>query len=119
MTRITLAKFAFCFAALVFAAKPFVGFSLSHHLKSTAKTNIIAKIFSKRKIEDVHSSMNAFKKQLADPNFRSIMLFFCLLSLLFPLAFKDGDVISAAFLNRQRLSLQPQPVILLTGQLLI
>ena len=119
MTRIQTAKLIFCIAAFVFAAKPFIGFGLSGHLKSPVKTNIFAKIFSKRKVEDGRSSMNAIQKQLANPDTNLFLRFAFLLAILFPLAFKLSEEISNRYLQQLQLRLQPQQLTLFTGQLLI
>jgi len=119
MTRIQTAKIVLCIAALLFAAKPFVGFGLAGHLKSTVKTNIFAKIFSKRKVEDGRSSMNAIQKQLSNPVSNLVLRFTFLLAILFPLAFKVNEEISARYLQQLQLRLQPLQLTLFTGQLLI
>ena len=116
MTRIQTAKIVFCIAALIFAAKPFIGFGVTGYLRSSpVKTNILVKIFSKRKIEDVRSSMSDIQKLLSDPSANLFLRFAFLLAILFPLAFKANDEINNRFLTR----LQPQQLTLLTGQLLI
>jgi len=119
MTRIQTAKIVFCIAALIFAAKPFIGFGLTGYIKSTVKTNILVKIFSKRKIEDVRSSMTAIQKQLTDPASALFLRFAFLLAILFPLAFKINEDITAQHLQQLQLRLQPQQLNLFTGQLLI
>src|SRR5471030_763087 len=107
MTRIQTAKIVFCIAALIFAAKPFIGFGVTGYLRSSpVKTNILVKIFSKRKIEDVHSSMNAIQKQLANPLPNLFLRFTFLLAILFPLAFKFNDEINNRFLTQLQLRLQ-------------
>ncbi len=119
MTRVRSAQIIFCIAALLFIAKPFVGFGMYGHLKSPVRTNIFVKIFSKRKIEDGRSSMNAIQKQLSHPATNLFLRFAFLLSILFPLAFKAIGEITLCFLHRLHLQLLPQPLILFTGQLLI
>jgi hypothetical protein len=119
MTRVKTAQLIFCIAALLFIAKPFVGFGLSGHLQSPVKTNILAKVFSKRKVDDGRSSMNAIQKQLADPATNLFLRFAFLLAILFPLAFKADELITAHFINQFQLRLQPQQLNLFTGQLLI
>jgi hypothetical protein len=119
MTRIQSAKIIFCIAAFLFVAKPFIGFGISGHLKSPVKTNIFAKIFSKRKIEDGRSSMNAIQKQLSQPATNLFLRFAFLLAILFPLVFKIREGVTDRLLQQLHLQLLPQPLTLFTGQLLI
>lgn len=119
MTRVKTAQLILCIAALLFVAKPFVGFGLAAHLRTPVKTNILAKVFSKRKVDDGRSSMNAIQKQLSDPATNLFLRFAFLLAILFPLAFKADELITARFLNQFQLWLQPQQLNLFTGQLLI
>ena len=118
MTRVKTARIILCIAALLFAAKPFIGFELYSHFKSPVKTNIFVKIFSKRKIEDGRSSMNALKKALSEPPVNLLLRFTFLLAMLFPLLFEVKKV-TDRFLQQRNLQLLPQPLTLFTGQLLI
>ena len=118
MTRVKTAQLILCIAALLFVAKPFIGFGVYGHLKSQVKTNILVKIFSKRKIEDVRSPMSAFKKALSEPPVNLFLRFAFLLSILFPLLFKAKDA-TRNFLQQLHLQLLPQPITLFTGELLI
>ncbi len=119
MPRVKAVKLVFYFAVLVFVAKPFVGFSLSGHLKSPVRTNIFVKVFSKRKIEDSRSTMSAIQKQLSQPVSSLFLRFSFLLSILFPFIFNPVRDITARFLRGIHLNLVPQPLNLLTGQFLI
>ena len=119
MTRFNTAKLIFCVAALLFIAKPFIGFGLSGHFRSPVKTNIFAKVFSKRKVDDGRSSMNAIQKLLSDSATNLFLRFAFLLAILFPLAFKADELITAHFINQFQFRLQPQQPSLFTGQLLI
>lgn len=118
MTRVKTAQIIFCIAALLFVAKPFIGFGIYCHLKSPGKTNILVKIFSKRKIEDDRSSMNAFKKALSERDANLFLRFASLLAILFPLFFTVEEA-TGNRLRRFRLQLLPRPLTLFTGQLLI
>jgi hypothetical protein len=104
---------------LLFAVKPFIGFAVSGHLKSSVKTNILVKIFSKRKVDDVHSAMNAMQKLLTDPASTLFLRFSFLLALLFPLVYKLDEEITAKYLHQVQVQLQPKQLNLFTGQLLI
>jgi hypothetical protein len=119
MIRINNAKLIFCLAALLFVAKPFIGFCLCPHLNSPVKTNILAKAFSKRKIEEGRTSMNAIQKQLSQPVSNLFLRFAFFLTILFPLAFKATEEITDQFLRNLQLCLLPQQLTLFTGQLLI
>jgi len=119
MSRIASIKIVLFFAALVFIAKPFIGFGLSGHLRSHVKTNIFVKAFSKRKIEDSRLAMNAIEKLLTSPLNNLFLRFSFLLSILFPLAFTSIREITGRFLRGLSLRLLPRELTLLTGQLII
>ena len=118
MARVKIARLIICIAALLFVAKPFIGFGMSGHLKSPVQTNIFAKIFSKRKVEDGQSSMNAVKKALSEPPVYLFLRFAFLLAILFPFLFRAKEA-TGNLLQQLHLQLLPQPLTLFTGQLLI
>ena len=117
------AKIYFCLAALLFVAKPFLGFTMFSRLHPPAAENIFIKAFNKRKLEyneDSASSMSVILKNLANPQEELFLLFSLLLSIIFPLAFKSLSRLSNRFINDIRLSLKPDDdTYLLNGTLLI
>ncbi|MGZ3757125.1 MAG: hypothetical protein ACXVAY_11875 [Mucilaginibacter sp.] len=119
MSRFKTLRVIFFIAALLLAAKPFIGFSLFGRINSPVVTNIFAKVFSKRKVDDSTSNMKAIQKQLSEPMSNLVLRFCFLLALLFPLAFKLNEAVTGQFLRRFQLSMLPQPINLFTGQLLI
>ena len=119
MSRFKTLRVIFFIAALLVAAKPFIGFSLFGRINSTVKTNILVKVFSERRVDFDGSNMEAIQKQLSEPVSNLFLHFSFLLALLFPLAFKINEAVTDQFLRRFKLSLHPQPITLFTGQLLI
>ena len=101
MHKLTSAKIFFCIAALLFVAKPFLGFTMFSRMHPPATQNIFVKSFTKRKLEYSENSsfnMNAVQKKLADPVKQVFILFSCLLGILFP-ALLAGKNITDRFLN--------------------
>jgi hypothetical protein len=105
--------------ALLLAVKPFIGFGLSGHIKSSVQTNIFAKVFTKRIKVNNTSDFNSVQQQLAKPVTDFALRFSFLLAILFPLAFITGNLITARYLHTLQLNLSPRQLSLLTGQLLI
>lgn len=119
MTRIKIFHLIFCLAALIFIAKPFIGFGVAGHLKSSVKTNILAKIFSKRNDEKLGFDIKAIHKQLSQPATNLFLRFAFLLAILFSLAFKASEAFVEYSSRRLQLRLLPQQLNLFTGKLLI
>jgi hypothetical protein len=119
MTRVKIAKFILYFAAVLFVAKPFVGFDLFGHFNSPVQTNIFVKVFSKRKMESKHSDYAAIQKKLSEPLTDFFLRFSFFLSILFPFLFNPVRDLTVRFLRGIYLSLLPRQLTLLTGQLLI
>jgi hypothetical protein len=101
------AKIYFCFAVLLMVAKPFLGFTMISRMHPPIKGNIFVKSFTKRKLEYSENSsfnMDTVQKKLADPVKQVIILFSCLLGILFPVLLA-GKNITDRFLNEIQLSL--------------
>jgi len=116
MLSVKTTRLIFCLAAMMFVAKPFIGFSLPHHLKSPVKTNIVVKIFSKRKVEDGRKAMNIIQHILSNPADILLPCIALLLSLLFPLAFLNTNESDNQLLSRLQLKLQPQVLTVTNSQ---
>lgn len=101
---------------MLFIAKPFIGFGLPRHLKSPVKTNIVVKIFSKRKIEDGRKAMNAIQRILSNPADVLMPCIALLLSALFPLAVLNTNESDNQLLSRLQLKLQPQTLTVANSQ---
>lgn len=51
MNQLNSFKLILCLAAILFIAKPFMGFSVFEQLRDKEETNLLAKVFAKRKPE--------------------------------------------------------------------
>ena len=118
-----IAKIYFCFAVLLFVAKPFLGFSMFSRIHPPAADNIFIKAFNKRKLEyneDNVSSMEVILKNLANPGEQLFLRFSVLLSILFPLVFKSLPDLTNRFLSGLQFNIKPQEhTYLLNSMLLI
>jgi len=123
MCKLKSAKIFLCFAVLLFAAKPFLGFSLFSRMRPPAQENIFIKVFTKRKLEDPENGTyytQAIQKKMADQAKQFILRFSFLLSILFPAFLFSGADITNLFLRRIKLSLCPRGhTYLLNGKLTI
>ncbi|HEY2582505.1 MAG TPA: hypothetical protein VGI43_11900 [Mucilaginibacter sp.] len=121
MGSLNSAKIFFCFAVLLFVAKPFLGFTMFSRMHPPAAENIFVKAFTKRKLEDPeNNNFSAIQKKLADPVRQFILRFSFLLSILFPALYAPGINITNLFLKKLRLSLSPREhTYLLNGKLII
>ena len=110
-------------AVLVFAAKPFVGFSLYRRIPKGADSNILVKAFAKRKqeyTEDSEFNIATIQHRIANPVVTLSLLFSFLLDLLYPALLLSTKAITDKFIADIRLSISPpEHSYLLTGTLLI
>ena len=123
MQKLTSAKIFFCFAALLFIAKPFLGFSMFSRMHPPAVENIFVKAFTKRKLEEPESSKlnpEAIQKKLAEGAREFVLRFLALLSIVLPATLLTDTSVNSSLLRRLKLSLVPvQPSWLLNGKLII
>jgi hypothetical protein len=123
MQKLTSAKIFFCLAALLFVAKPFLGFTMFSRVHPPAVENIFVKAFTKRKLEDQEANklnQEAIQKKLAEVAQQFVLRFSFLLSILLPVIFLMGITINNCFLRKLKLSLAPaQPSWLFNGKLII
>lgn len=123
MHPLKIAKIIFCFTVFLLIAKPFWGFSVFNRLNPPEESNILIKVFSKRKqefSEGNESDITVIQKKLANPVTNLLLLFSHFLSILFPAFFKKKNEISASSLHQLLLRLLPlQHPNLLGGKLLI
>lgn len=123
MSGLKSAKIYFCFAVLLFVAKPFLGFSMFTRVHPPAAENIFVKSFSKRKLEyrrDSSYNITAIQKRLADPVQPLFLGIRILLGLILPAIFALGISLT----NRVLLDLEsrltlPQPSYLLNRSFII
>ncbi len=123
MQKVKTAKIIFYFTVLILFAKPFYGFSVFSLIHPPQQSNILIKVFSKRKLEFREGGDNDFNtilNKLANPVTNPVLLFSCFLAVLFPSFFKKENAVTNSFLNELQLSLIPvQPAYLRNGNLLI
>lgn len=116
-------KYILFIAVLMFAAKPFVGFSVYDQIRLGTTAKIFVKAFTKRKqefIEDGDFDISATQKKLANPLLALTILFSFLLDTLFPAIFNRVKAITDSILNNIRSGLLPPlPRYLLAGKLII
>lgn len=123
MKKLKTAKLYLFLAALVFVAKPFLGFGMFSKLHPPAEESIFIKAFSKSRPDYTEdSSFNLFEVQkkafvLAPQLFLGISF---LLSILFPVVFASGVKINQHYLRNIQLGVfQPVDTWLFNGHLLI
>lgn len=123
MHLVKTAKIIFYFTVFVLIAKPFLGFNVFNRLNPPDESNILIKVFSKRKQEfneDSPSNIIAVQRRLAEPITHLFLRFTFFLGILFPAFFKNKNEISNRFLRGLQFNLLPvQHTYLLTGKLLI
>jgi hypothetical protein len=122
MYPVKTAKIIFYFTVLLLIAKPFWGFNVFNRLNPPPQSNILIKIFSKRKQEfneDSQFNISAVQRKLAQPVTNLFLLFSFFLCILFPFAKKEQGL-SNSFFRQLRLNLLPErDTYLLTSSLLI
>jgi hypothetical protein len=122
MLKVNSAKIFLSISILLFVAKPFLGFSMFSRLHPPPQESIFVKAFSKRKVEfDENSSLgvSSIQKKLAEPP-PVFVLFGCLLSLLFPVAFSERSQLTYAGLGQRHAQFVPiLPAWLVNGNLTI
>jgi len=120
--KLKTAKWLFVVGVFLFVAKPFIGFALDP-AQMTVTQSILVKSFTKRKHEYVeNSSLDAktIQKKLADPVNQLILLFSCLLSIVYPLTWRSLVDFTGQSTRKIKLALAPSnDTWLLNGQLII
>lgn len=124
MSKLKAIKFLLVFAALLFVAKPFLGFSGSKLLKNKKdNTIILVKAFTKRVpeyLEEAEIKKAAILKLISNPPANLMLAITALLSLLFPLIYKIRENITGQVIDQLSFnSLQDERTYLLTGKLTI
>ncbi|BAU54589.1 hypothetical protein [Mucilaginibacter gotjawali] len=123
MKKLRAAKIYLFLAALLFVAKPFLGFEMFSKLHPPAEESIFIKAFSKSRPEfSEDNNFNLFevqKKALTPPPQLFLGISF-LLSILFPVVFAAGVKINQHHLRNMQLAVfKPVDTWLLNGHLLI
>lgn len=116
-------KYFLFLAVLMFAVKPFLGFSVFEQIRLGTTAKIFVKAFTKRKqefIEDGDFDISSVQKKLANPLLALTILFSFLLDTLFPAIFRRVKSVTNSILNNIRSGLLPPlPRYLLGGTLII
>ncbi|MDB5000732.1 MAG: hypothetical protein JWR76_1809 [Mucilaginibacter sp.] len=117
-------KFFLCFAILMFAAKPFIGFGLHNIIiVNNCPLTILVKSFSKRKQEFVDGSdfnIRDVQQRLANPVLFAFLLFSFFLNALYPFVLGRIKLLTGKILSDIQLRLiPPDHLYLLTGKLSI
>jgi hypothetical protein len=124
MSKLKVIKLILIFAAIIFIAKPFMGFSGSKLLKEGKDNSIIlVKAFTKRVpeyLEEAEIKKAAVQQLLNNPPAGLVLSITTLLSLLFPLIYQIKRSITGQFIDQLSVnSLQDERTYLLTGKLTI
>jgi hypothetical protein len=124
MQRLKAIRLIISIAAMLFVAKPFLGFeTVGKHFHPRQVHTILVKSFSKRKpesLQDADANVTALHHLLTNPLVVLLSSIFLLLLTLFPLLFKNVLNITGRLLSDIRTALlPPENACILTGQLLI
>ena len=124
MQRLKSFRLLLMLAAMVFVAKPFMGFAVLHNvLRPRQVHTILVKSFSKRKpenLEDAKDHIESLHQLLSNPLSVLLSAISVLLLTLFPLVFLNGVKLTQNLLYRIRYALiPPEHTYLLTGKLTI
>lgn len=116
-------KYILFFAVLMFAAKPFVGFSVFKQIRLGTTPKIFVKAFTKRKqefVEDGDFDIYSIQKKLANPLAGLTILLTFFLDVLFPAIFRLIKSVTVGILNNINAGLSASlPRYLLLGKLTI
>ena len=102
MARLKIVKILFFVAALLFIARPFLGYALFNNHCKPNDESILVKIFSKRKpelSEESSCGLSALEKKPANPGIDTFSNFNSFLDVLFPAAFPANTKINNRFLR--------------------
>jgi len=123
MQRMQVYKLILCIAAMIFIAKPFMGYGLYEQLQNNSQENsMIVKIFAKRKpefLEEAITSAVAFQALIKEKSQQFMLTISALLLSVFPI------FICLSSFRRRNVSLGPpllnsiDPIYLLTCRLTI
>jgi len=122
--KLKIIRFAICIAALMFVAKPFIGFrTFSGHHKLHISHTILVKSFTKRKTEtqeEVDARAEQVHKLITNPILFLLPVIAYLLNVLLPYRLEDATRITRKMLSDIRAGiLPPGDTYLLSGKLSI
>jgi hypothetical protein len=124
MSRLRIFQVFFSLAALLFIAKPFLGFgAFNQQVRPRISNTMLVKSFTKRKpesLEEANANVESIHRILIDPLSILFSAISVLLLLLFPKIFDPAAKITGKILSDIRFSiLPPEPAYLLSGKLII
>ncbi|HJP63437.1 MAG TPA: hypothetical protein VJ844_08335 [Mucilaginibacter sp.] len=109
--KLKIFRFAICIAALMFVAKPFIGFrTFNGHHKFHISHTILVKSFTKRKTEtqeEVDARAEQVHKLITNPLLFLLPVIACLLNLLLPRRLEDVVRITRKMLSDMRSCILP------------
>jgi len=122
MRKLRIIHILFSLAALLFVAKPFLGFgAFSQQTRPRISHTILVKSFTKRKPESLHdANAEALHQQLSNPVLVLLSAISLLLALLMPLLLQILPKLTSKFVSDIRVAiLPPEQAYLLAGKLII
>ena len=108
MLTLNTARIYFCLAALLFVAKPFLGFALFSRNHPPNASNIFIKAFTKRTPEYKKDSGKIIREKLAEPVTHFFLRFSFLLNIILPAIITAGASVTTRLLRATQLSLAPR-----------
>jgi hypothetical protein len=124
MQKVKIFKVIFTFSAILFLAKPFLGFeAFSQVIKPRISHTVLVKSFTKRKpenLEEAYANAQKVHQRIANPPLMLLAGLILPLSLLLSFLLDEGAKLTASITSTLRWStLSPQPAYLLSGKLTI
>jgi hypothetical protein len=124
MRKLRVAKVLFSLAALLFVAKPFLGFvAFNQQAQPRISYTILVKSFTKRKPEslhEAHAAAEAIHQQLSNPLFTLLSAISFLLAILLPVLIERSIKLTGQLIADIRTTLlPPDRAYLLAGKLII
>jgi hypothetical protein len=124
MQKVKIFKIIFTFAAILFLAKPFLGFkAFGKEVKPHISYSMLVKSFTKRKpenLDEAYTSAQALHQRIANPPLMLLAGLILPLSALLSFLLDEGIKLTASSISTFRwLTISPQPAYLLSGKLTI
>ena len=124
MQKVKIFKVIFTFAAILFLAKPFLGFKAFGQItKPHISHSVLVKSFTKRKpenLQEAHASAQQLHQRIANPPLMLLAGLILPLSLLLSFLLDEGVKLTESTISILRYStISPQPAYLRSGKLTI
>jgi hypothetical protein len=121
MSKLRALQIVFTFAALLFVAKPFLGFkAFNRQNRPRISHTVLVKSFTKRKPEDLregYAKARALSQLLSDPPLKLSSAIVLLVAALLPLVIEN--ITGSTQIANTNIAMEPVPAWLLTGKLSI